>query len=355
MLVASRKWWELYREPELNDQEEKPNVSNQNIAQSFQNFTAVRAQVKQARASYYPTVTVEPPYTRARSSGNASGQSIATSSARAGQLSERATSGQFKGTYAEIVKGMNTTLDAIILPLNHAAGMIDQISKGDIPVLITEVRHGDFNTIKDNLNALMVAMNDMTTAAEKIANGDLTITIRERSPHDKLMQALSSMVGGLVVRTIAGEVDSASQSIITTSVEVSNGASVQAASAEKASSSVEQMVSNIKQNADNAQQTNKIATKSAKDAQESGKSVLEAVSAMKEIARSRSSKKLPAKPTCWLSTPPSKRHELENMARALPQWLQRFANWQNAVRRRRARSISSPPPRGVGEGRRDAR
>jgi methyl-accepting chemotaxis protein len=209
--------------------------------------------------------------------------------AKAGQLSERANPGQFKGTYAEIVKGVNTTLDAIILPLNHAAGMIDQISKGDIPVLITEVRHGDFNTIKDNLNALIVAMNDVTTAAEEIANGDLTVTIRERSPHDKLMQALSSMVGGLVrtvqdVRTIAGEVASASQSISTTSVEVSNGASVQAASAEEASSSMEQMVSNIKQNADNAQQTNKIATKSAKDAQESGKSVLEAVSAMKEIA-----------------------------------------------------------------------
>jgi len=67
-------------------------------------------------------------------------------------------------------------------------------------------------------------------------------------------------------------------------VQVSKGASSQAAAAEEASSSMEQMSSNIKQNADNAQQTDKIANKSAKDAQESGKSVLEAVSAMKEIA-----------------------------------------------------------------------
>ena len=75
------KWWELYREPELNDLEEKLNHSNQNIAQSFQNFMAARAQVKQARASYYPTVSVGASYTRARTSANASGQTSATASA----------------------------------------------------------------------------------------------------------------------------------------------------------------------------------------------------------------------------------------------------------------------------------
>jgi NodT family efflux transporter outer membrane factor (OMF) lipoprotein len=75
------KWWELYQEPELNDLEEKLNISNQNIAQSFQNFMAARAQVKQARASYYPTVSVDPSYTRARTSANASGLTAATSSA----------------------------------------------------------------------------------------------------------------------------------------------------------------------------------------------------------------------------------------------------------------------------------
>jgi hypothetical protein len=166
---------------------------------------------------------------------------------------------------------------------------VEQISKGEIPALITDNYNGDFNTIKNNLNTLIVAMTEITTAAEEIADGNLTVTIRERSPQDKLMQALSSMVGGLVrtvsdIRAIAGEVSEASQSISTASVQVSNGATAQAASAEEASSSMEQMVSNIKQNAENAQQTNKIATKSAKDAQESGKSVLEAVAAMKEIA-----------------------------------------------------------------------
>ncbi len=212
-----------------------------------------------------------------------------TDASNAGQLSERGKHDQFRGAYAEIVEGVNSVLDAVITPLTFTAGQIERISKGDVPSQITDTYHGDFNQIKNNLNALIVAMNEVTTSAEEIANGNLMVAIRERSPQDKLMKAMSSMVAGLTqtvtdIRSIAGEVATASQSISTASIEVSKGASAQAASAEEASSSMEQMVSNIKQNADNAQQTDKIANKSATDAKESGKSVLEAVAAMKEIA-----------------------------------------------------------------------
>ena len=60
------KWWEIYQEPELDALEDKLNVSNQNIAQSYDNFMAARAQVQQARSSYYPTISVGPSYARNR-------------------------------------------------------------------------------------------------------------------------------------------------------------------------------------------------------------------------------------------------------------------------------------------------
>ena len=119
-----------------------------------------------------------------------------TDASNAGQLTERGKHDQFQGAYAEIVRGVNAILDAVITPLNVSAKYVDRISKGDIPPQITDTYHGDFNTIKNNLNTLIVAMNDVTTAAEEIANGNLTVAIRERSPQDKLMQALSAMVGG---------------------------------------------------------------------------------------------------------------------------------------------------------------
>jgi NodT family efflux transporter outer membrane factor (OMF) lipoprotein len=61
------KWWEIYQEPELNALEDKLNITNQNIAQSYENFLASRAQIQQARSSYYPTLSVGPSYTRNRS------------------------------------------------------------------------------------------------------------------------------------------------------------------------------------------------------------------------------------------------------------------------------------------------
>jgi methyl-accepting chemotaxis protein len=206
-----------------------------------------------------------------------------------GKLATRADATKHQGGYRKIVEGFNGTLDAMVGPLNAVAGDIARISKGDIPDIVTTNYSGDFNILKDNVNALITAMNNITAAAEEISNGNLTVKLKARSEKDTLMQALGSMVAELTrtvgdIRSIASEVAAASQSISTASVQVSKGASSQAAAAEEASSSMEEMVGNIKQNADNAMQTDKIANKSARDAQESGKSVLEAVAAMKEIA-----------------------------------------------------------------------
>lgn len=67
------KWWEMFDEPELDALESKLNVDNQNIAQSFQNFLAARAQVREARAGYFPTVALSPAYTRAHTGATAAG------------------------------------------------------------------------------------------------------------------------------------------------------------------------------------------------------------------------------------------------------------------------------------------
>ena len=68
------RWWEVYEEPELNELEDRLNSSNQNIAQSYQNYLAARALVRVARSNYFPTVTTNPAYTRTRSSANLSAQ-----------------------------------------------------------------------------------------------------------------------------------------------------------------------------------------------------------------------------------------------------------------------------------------
>jgi NodT family efflux transporter outer membrane factor (OMF) lipoprotein len=70
------KWWEIFKEPELNALEDQLNIDNQTIAQYFQNFMAARAQVREARAGYFPTVTANPAYTRTRVGRSAAGAAL---------------------------------------------------------------------------------------------------------------------------------------------------------------------------------------------------------------------------------------------------------------------------------------
>lgn len=63
-------WWEIFQQPELNDLEQQLNINNQNIKVYFENFLAARAQIREARAQYYPTVSVGAGVTRSRVSSN---------------------------------------------------------------------------------------------------------------------------------------------------------------------------------------------------------------------------------------------------------------------------------------------
>ncbi len=206
-----------------------------------------------------------------------------------GKLATRADASKHYGDFRKIVQGVNDTLDAVIGPLNVSANYVDRISKGDIPEKITDNYNGDFNEIKKNLNLLIDAMNQITEVAESIAAGDLEVSAKERSPQDKLMRALNTMIDNLTrvvenVKNTAEGVTNGSQELSSSSEQLSQGATEQAAAAEEASSSMEEMSANIKQNAENSLQTEKIALKSAEDAKEGGKAVGETVVAMKDIA-----------------------------------------------------------------------
>jgi methyl-accepting chemotaxis protein len=82
-----------------------------------------------------------------------------------GKLSTRADASKHEGDFRKVVEGVNATLDAVIGPLNVSAEYVDRISKGDIPPRITDSYNGDFNEIKNNLNACIDAVNALVADA----------------------------------------------------------------------------------------------------------------------------------------------------------------------------------------------
>ncbi len=175
--------------------------------------------------------------------------------------------------------------------LSHAVDAARAIAQGDL-----SSRRKDKSVPRDEIGDMLTAIDamtnslrDMARAAEKIAAGDLTVSVEPRSDKDTLGIALARMVTQLrdVVSNAsasASNVADGAHNMSTTAEQLSQGTGEQASAAQQASSAVEQMAANIRQAADNAAQTEKIATQSATKAQESGEAVAEAVRAMKTIA-----------------------------------------------------------------------
>jgi PAS domain S-box-containing protein len=259
-----------------------------------------------------------------------------------GHLATRADATKHQGDFRKIVEGVNLTLNAVIGPLNVAANYVDNISKGHIPAKITDSYNGDFNTIKNNLNTCIDAVNALVADANMLATAAVEGRLQTRadaSKHQgdfrKIVQGVNETLDGVILplneavevlalveqgdltRTVTGnyqgqlgefkdtvnntvaklsqtisevisaadQLGNASEQISSTSQSLSQAASEQAGSVEITSASIEQMAASINQNADNAKVTDGMASKAATEASQGGEAVKQTVDAMREIAK----------------------------------------------------------------------
>src|ERR1700690_4356818 len=79
------KWWEIFGDAQLNGLEEQVAISNQNVAAAFANFMAARAIVREARAQYFPNLSVGASASRTHSTlSGSSGSGAGTNSNTSG-------------------------------------------------------------------------------------------------------------------------------------------------------------------------------------------------------------------------------------------------------------------------------
>ena len=188
-----------------------------------------------------------------------------------GKLATRADASKHWGDFRKIVQGVDDCLDAVIGPLNVAAKYVDEISKGNIPPMITDAYNGDFNNIKNNLNQCIEALKgliieDGGMVLEAAANKDLSkrLTRTYLNQFNTMKDNINKVVASLdeALQQVAQgteQVSSAGQQIASGSQSLAQGANEQASSLEEVSSSLEEMSSMTKQNAENANQAKNLA------------------------------------------------------------------------------------------------
>lgn len=111
-----------------------------------------------------------------------------------GKLDTRGNAKAFAGDWGTLVGGVNNLIDAFVSPINITAEYVDRISKGDIPPKITDTYNGDFNEIKNNLNACIESTREQAAFVQKISAGDLSVDVNARSENDVLNRELKNVV-----------------------------------------------------------------------------------------------------------------------------------------------------------------
>lgn len=263
-----------------------------------------------------------------------------TQAASEGNLSARGNPAKFSGAYRQVVSGVNHTLDAVIGPMTVAAEYVDRVSRGDIPPKITANYFGDFNAVKNNLNACIDAVNlvvihtrllseaavagKLTTRADanrhhgefrkiiegvnstldaviapisnakeilgQVARGDLMIQMNGHYPGDYAMlkDSIEAMVGGL--KEMANQSQQGAVSITSASAEILAASTQMASSTREQASAVHQITSTVKeikasadQVAQQAQSVAEGASEAAQVAQEGKTAMSAAIGGMENI------------------------------------------------------------------------
>ncbi|HVN94615.1 MAG TPA: methyl-accepting chemotaxis protein [Terracidiphilus sp.] len=114
-----------------------------------------------------------------------------------GQLSTRADATRHQGEFRRVIEGVNETLDAVIGPLNVSAEYVDRISKGDLPPKITDTYHGDFNEIKNNLNACIDNIKALVTETDNLIAASREGRLSERADAAKHQGEFRKILEGI--------------------------------------------------------------------------------------------------------------------------------------------------------------
>ena len=166
-----------------------------------------------------------------------------------GKLETRADISRHQGEFAEIVKGINATLDAVVRPIHEAQDILTNIAKGDLSKSVTGDYKGDHAKIKNAINNTLESLNQIMKQ----------------------------------VKTVADDVSASANQLSSASSNLSDSSHQQAASVEQISASIHQTDRQIRLNAENASVANRLMTETTQAATSGKEQMAQMITAMEAI------------------------------------------------------------------------
>jgi len=216
-----------------------------------------------------------------------------------GKLSERGDDKAFLGDWAVMIQGLNGLVERIVEPVMEAAGVLDEMSKGNLHCLVKGDYKGDHAKIKDALNFTITTISkcieEISNVLREMADGNLKVGINTdylgdfieiKDSVNKIIRSFNEVLGEINIA--AGQVATGSAQVSDSSQTLSQGSTEQASSIEELSASMNEIADQTKKNALNANKANELALVAKNNAQQGNNQMQQMLKSMEDINLSSS-------------------------------------------------------------------
>jgi methyl-accepting chemotaxis protein len=214
-----------------------------------------------------------------------------------GELSTRGDADKFQGEFSKVVQGINSTLDAVIEPINESSSVLLEMARGNLSTSMNGEYLGDHAAIKNALNSTLTNMrsyvSEISEILAHISDGNLTVQTQANYMGDfiaiknsltNITLSLSEVMGD--IGQAADQVASGSRQVSDGSQALSQGSTEQASAIQELTASITEIASQTKQNAINANQANELATVARVNAEKGNEHMRAMLGSMEEINQS---------------------------------------------------------------------
>jgi methyl-accepting chemotaxis protein len=176
----------------------------------------------------------------------------------------------------------------IVATIGKGVELAQAIQRGDLSQRVRLKRQDEIGQLAVALDAMADGLQNRAQLAEKIAAGDLTVSISLASEQDTLGGALQAMTDRLndiigQINLVGEQINSGSGQVSELAQELSHGATQQAAAIEEIGASMTELSSQTTLNAQNAASANQLATEARAAADRGSEQMRQMVAAMQEI------------------------------------------------------------------------
>jgi len=214
-----------------------------------------------------------------------------------GDLSYRADSSRHGGDFANIMNGVNATLEAVTEPIREASAVLKEMARGNLQVTMVGDYQGDHADIKEALNEtisnMSIYIKEISSILSEIGNGNLnqTITADYKGDFVAIKDSLNNII--ISLSQILGNIDTAAQQVTSGSHQVSEasqalsqGSTEQASTIQELTASMIEIANKTKKNALRANDANELTNEAMKNGIKGNERMKGMLSSMEQINES---------------------------------------------------------------------